>query len=204
MVQESRGPARLLRIHEDFLDNVLHVPTITKNLISVGQIVEQGMQVRFNNDGCFIERGDQVVAHGRREGRMFILASTEVKSAMFAKGLKVESDLNLWHKRIGHINLQKLQNMQSKGVVLGLPNFTTKEITGICEACQFGKQRRPPFPKEQHMSKGILDVVHSDVWGPAQVSTLGGCRYYVTFIDDFSRHTWIYPMRQKSEVFEHF
>ena len=44
----------------------------------------------------------------------------------------------------------------------------------------------------------------SDVWGPAQVSTLGGCRYYVTFIDDFSRHTWIYPMRQKSEVFGHF
>ena len=54
------------------------------------------------------------------------------------------------------------------------------------------------------MSKGILDVVHSDVWGPAQVTTLSGCCYYVTFIDDFSRHTWIYPMRQKSEVFKHF
>ena len=88
-----------------------------------------------------MERGDQVVAHGCREGRMFILALTEVKSAMFAKGHKVESDLNVWHKRIGHINLQKLQNMQSKGVKLGLPNFTAKEITGICEACQFGKQR---------------------------------------------------------------
>ena len=93
------------------------------------------MQVRFNNEGCFIERGDQVVAHRRREGRMFILASTEVKSAMFGKGHKVESYLNVWHKRIGHINLQKLQNMQSKGVVLGLPNFTAKEITGICEEC---------------------------------------------------------------------
>ena len=65
---------------------------------------------------------------------MFIL----VKSAMFTKSLKVESDLNVWHKRIGHINLQKLQNMQSKGVILRLPNFTAKEITGICEACQFG------------------------------------------------------------------
>ena len=54
------------------------------------------------------------------------------------------------------------------------------------------------------MSKGILDVVHSDVWGPAQITTLGRCRYYVTFIDDFSKHTWIYPMRQKSEVFRHF
>ena len=135
---------------------------------------------------------------------MFILASTEVKSAMFAKSLKVESDLNVWHKRIGHINLQKLQNMQTKGVVLGLPSFTAKEITGVCETCQFRKQRQSPFSKERHMSKGILDVVHSDVWGPAQVATLGECRYYVTFIDDFSRHTWIYLMRQKSEVFGHF
>ena len=51
--------------HQTYLKNVLHVPTITKNLISVGQIVEQGMQVRFNNEGCFIEKGDRVVAHGR-------------------------------------------------------------------------------------------------------------------------------------------
>ena len=117
---------------------------------------------------------------------MFILVSNEVKSAMFAKGLKVESDLNVWHKQIAHINLQKLQNMQSKGVVLGLPNFTAMEITGVFEAFQFGKQRRPPFSKERHMSKGILDVVHSDVWGPPQVTT---------FIYDLSRHTWIYMMR---------
>ena len=69
--------------HQTYLKNVLHVPT-TNNLISVGQIVEQVMQVRFNNEGCFIEKGDQVVAHGHREGRMFILASIEVKSAMRA------------------------------------------------------------------------------------------------------------------------
>ena len=78
---------------QTYLKNVLHVPTITKHLISVGQIVEQGMQVRFNNDGCFIERIDQIVAHGHREGRMFILTSNEVKSAMFAMDLKVEYDL---------------------------------------------------------------------------------------------------------------
>ena len=54
------------------------------------------------------------------------------------------------------------------------------------------------------MSKGILDVIHSDVWGPTQMATFSGCRYNVTFIDDFSRHTWIFPMWQKSEVFSHF
>ena len=90
---------------------------------------------------------------------MFILESSEVKSAMYAKGQKVETDLKLWHKRIGHINLQKLQNMQTKGVVIGLPNFTDMEITGVCEACQFGKQRRHPFPNERNVSKGISFIV---------------------------------------------
>ena len=60
------------------------------------------------------------------------------------------------------------------------------------------------FPKERNVSKDLLDVVHSDVWGPAQTATFGGCRYYVLFIDDFSRHTWIYLMRHKNEVFGHF
>ena len=146
------------------------------------------MQVRFNNDGCFIEKGDHVVAHGHREGCIFILESSEVKLAMYAKSQKVKTDLKLWHKRIGHINLQKLQNMQSKIV-------TVKEMMGVCEACHFGKQNSHKFPKEQNVSKGILDAIHLDVWGPAQTTTFGGCRYYVTFIDNFSRNTWIYPMK---------
>ena len=186
------------------IKNVLHVPTITKNLVSVGQIVEQGMQVRFNNEGCFIEKDGRLIAKGRRDGRLFILDSNEVKSAMYAKGLKTETNIELWHKRIGHVNLQRLRGMQSKGVVIGLPAFESKRVDRVCEACQLGKQHRLPFPKESSASKGLLDVIHSDVWGPAQTPTLGGCRYYVTFIDDHSRYAWIYPMKKKSEVLSHF
>ena len=77
---------------QTYLKNVLHVPTITTNLVSVGQIVEQDMQVRFNRKGCFIEKDDRHVAQDQREGQMFILDLNEVKSEMFAKGLK----LNTW------------------------------------------------------------------------------------------------------------
>ena len=59
-------------------------------------------------------------------------------------------------------------------------------------------------PKERNVSKGLLAVVHSEVWGPAHKATFGGCQYYVTFIDDFSRYTWIFPMRMKSKVFTDF
>ena len=64
------------------LMNVLHVPTITKNLVSVGQIVDQGMEVRFTHLGCFIEEEGRVIAQGRRDGRMFILDSTDGGNAI--------------------------------------------------------------------------------------------------------------------------
>ena len=66
--------------------SVMHVSTITKNLVSVGQIVDQGMQVRFTNLGCFIEEEGKVITQGCREGRMFILETNEVGTAIFAKG----------------------------------------------------------------------------------------------------------------------
>ena len=66
------------------------------------------MEVRFTHLGCFIEEEGRVIAQGRRDGRMFILDSTDGGTAMFAKGQKVESDIDLWHKWIGHVNYQRL------------------------------------------------------------------------------------------------
>ena len=87
--------------------NVLHVSTITKSLVSVGQIIDQGMEVRFTHLGCFIEEEGRVIVQGHRDWRMFILDSTDGGTAMFAKGQKVESGIDLWHKRIGQVNYQR-------------------------------------------------------------------------------------------------
>ena len=89
--------------------------------------------------GCFIEEEGQVIAQGRRDGRMFILDTNDVGTAMFTKGQKVESDINLWHKRIGNVNYQRRKDLQSKQVVFGLPKFSGRKPQ-ICEACQLGKQ----------------------------------------------------------------
>ena len=91
------------------LMNVLHISTITKNLVSVGQIVDQGMQVRFTHLGCFIEDEGKVIAQGRREGRMFILDRNQTGTELFSKGQKVELDIDLWHKRFGHVNFPRLR-----------------------------------------------------------------------------------------------
>ena len=65
---------------------------------------------------------------------MFIHDSHEMKYAMFANGHKTDTNIELWHKRIGHINLQMFKGMQMKGVIIRLPTFTEKEIVGVGEA----------------------------------------------------------------------
>lgn len=73
----------------------------------------------------------------------------------------------------------------------------------ICDACQHGKSHQLPYPKSTSVSSSPLDLVFSDVWGPAPQS-VGRFNYYVSFIDDYSKFIWIYLIRHKSEVFERF
>ena len=192
-----------------YLVDVLHVPKITKNLVSVGQMVEQGLQVRFNQDGVFVEDFNdrcRLITKGNRCGRMFTLEVNmpEIKAAMFAHGAGVVADIDIWHKRVGHANVQRLRSMQTKELVTGLPKFKVDGMQKICEACQFGKQTKHAFPHDKNVSRNVLDIVHSDVWGPSKTMSMGGCRYYVTFIDDHTRKVWVYFMKEKSEVFAHF
>ena len=108
------------------LTDVLHVPTITKNLISVGQMVEKGLQVKFNYKGCFIEdpkKGYKMIAKGKKEGRMFTMDITKDDRTCFAHGNEKIVEIDLWHKRIGHVNLQKLKSMQLNEFVFGLPHL---------------------------------------------------------------------------------
>ena len=92
-----------------YFANVLHVPNITKNLVSIGQMVEQGLQVRFNPLGCYVEdfQDDcRLITKGNCVGRMFTLDVNipEIKAALFAQGAGVVADVDIWHKRIGHVN----------------------------------------------------------------------------------------------------
>ena len=74
----------------------------------------------------------------------------------------------------------------------------------FCEHCVYGKQNRVSFPSGAKRENKIVELVHSDVFGPVSVLSLGKSMYYVSFIDDFSRNTWIYFLRKKFEVFDIF
>jgi hypothetical protein len=74
----------------------------------------------------------------------------------------------------------------------------------FCEHYVYGKQNRVRFPSGATREEGILQLVHNDVFGLVSVPSLGKSMYYVSFIDDFSRNTWIYFLRKESQVFDRF
>ena len=92
---------------------------------------------------------------------MFILETNEVGTTTFAKGQKVESDIDLWHKWFNHVNFPRLREMKTKNIVFGLPKFSGRNGQ-VCEAFQLGKQHRLPFPNEPNRSMNRLDLFHSE------------------------------------------
>jgi len=108
----------------------------------------------------------------------------------------------LWHERLGHIREKGLRILHGKGMVEGMSNNSLD--FDFYENCVYGKHNRVSFPSNGNRVKQILELVHSDVFGPVKVPSLGKSMYYVSFIDDFSRNTWIYFLKKKYEVFDRF
>jgi len=108
----------------------------------------------------------------------------------------------LWHQRLRHIIEKGLQILHGKGMAEGMSNSSLD--FDFYENCVYGKQNRVSFPSSSKRAKHILELVHSDVFGPVKVPSLHKSVYYVSFIDYFSKNTWIYFLKKKSKVFHMF
>jgi hypothetical protein len=107
----------------------------------------------------------------------------------------------LWHRRMAHLHHGALRILRE--IVTGVPEFGTKNQE-LCKGCALEKYTKTVFPSSDSRAAGILDLIHSDVCGPMSSASLSGCLYYVIFIDDFSRKSWIFFMKTKGQVFNRF
>ena len=112
--------------------------------------------------------------------------------------------MELWHWRIKNVNLQKIKHMEKSAIVNGLSHFGHINFDHVCAACQFGKQTRLQFPKRGELLTSLWKLCIQMCGGPCQNTLLGGCPYYITFVDDFTRMTWVYFLKHKSEALEKF
>ena len=181
------------------LPGMLHILGLARNLISVSKMADAGVKTVLKKDRCKMVRGAMVLMRGVQYGTLYKLLGRTVidgcNSTIVPESKNEKSnvpdislgDAMLWHKRPGHIGEKGLQSLQGKGMVEGMSNCNLD--FDFCEHCLYGKQNQVKFPSGPKREKNIMELIHSDVFGPIFVPPLGGCLYYVRFINYFSANT---------------
>jgi transposase InsO family protein len=175
------------------------------NLISIGQMVDNNWDVHLSRNGCLVQDqvSGKVIARGPKVGRLFLLQFT-IPRALSLASVIVDNKIADWHKRLGHPNNVILSNLMKRGFLGHKDKGSTHSLSFDCSTCKLGKRKTLPFPAFGSRANTCFEIIHSDVWGIAPVISHGQYKYFVTFIDDYSRFTWIYFLRIKAEVFNAF
>lgn len=179
------------------LHDILYVPNITKNLLSVYKLTaDNNTLVEFDKNCCFVKDKltEKAILKRILKDGLYQLSGIERSPSAYI------SVRESWHRRLGHPNNNTLDKVLKNCKIKVSPS----DHFSFCEAYQYGKMHLLPFQSSSFHAKEPLELVHTNVWGPASILSSSGCKYYVHFVDDFSRFTWIYPLKQKSETVQAF
>ncbi|GKA47032.1 gag-pol polyprotein [Tanacetum coccineum] len=171
----------MVKVHDGTVHTIWdmrHVEGLKKNLLSLGQLDDLSCKVEIQNKIMKIIKGALVLMKGVKVATNLYQLKGEIMKEAEASGMKI---------------------LVERRLIPGL----TKLSLPICEYCVISKQHRLKFKTSNSRSVYVLELVHSDVW-QAPVQSLGGAKYFVSFIDDYSRRCWVYPIKKKSDVFEVF
>lgn len=174
-------------IHDVYLVEKCHV-----NLLSISKLTfSLKVKVIFDHKEIIFQEPatKKMIGEGIVEDGLYL-----VKPKQFVFNTSRNKEFYLSHKRIGHPSDQILEKL------FKFPHVDHSS----CETCKFAKQSRIPFCNSFSKSNEVLELIHSDVWGLAPNSSYNGFKYFVTFIDDFSKNTWLYLMKNKNEVLSNF
>ena len=184
---------------ELILRNVLYVPNYKVNLLSVNKAVNFDHRFIFNDSRARMVLSDGREIHLRKNSGLFFLKVTYLNtvnpSTCNETRQSIKGDIDLWHKRLGHLNKVDVKRTVGCG-------GDTKDT---CETCAMGKQASQPVPKKVvDKAKKALELIYSDILGPFEVASLNGSKYAVTFIDEYTKYAVVKYMRNKSEVIGKF
>uniref|UniRef100_A0A2N9EUN8 Integrase catalytic domain-containing protein n=1 Tax=Fagus sylvatica TaxID=28930 RepID=A0A2N9EUN8_FAGSY len=140
--------------------DVFCVPKLHLNLLSIGQLTELGLNLFFSSRGCLVQdsRTGQIVGSARKVGRLFELTSLHFpSSSVSAPVIAASASIELWHSRLGHVSLPRIQTLVSRGL-LGSVSSSPFD----CMPCQLGKQPALPFNNSESITSATFDLIHSD------------------------------------------
>ncbi|KAL8120252.1 hypothetical protein AgCh_017415 [Apium graveolens] len=190
------------------LNNCLYVPSFRRNLISVSKLALDGYNVCLDRN-VSIMMNKRIICSGTLQENLYIINPSQPALQLQFRELnntstnsnkrKEPSSMNqtyLWHLRLGHINLRRIQRL----VVDEPLSSLAVEPFPVCESCLEGKMTNRPFKAKGNRAKQLLELVHSDLCGPMNIQARGGYEYFVTFIDDYSRYGYVYLLRRLSAL----
>ena len=183
--------------------NVRYVPGLRRNLLSLSSLEEKGYDFAGKDGILRVFRGKTTILKAyRKTSNLYFLDGQTVTgdAAVASKGSSDMDRSRLWHLRLGHMSFHGMSELSRRGLLGG----DKVDELEFCEECVYGKQKRVRFMSGKHTTKGPLDYIHSDLWGPARVTSVGGASYMLTIIDDFSRKVWSFFLKHKGDVFSTF
>ncbi|UYV83303.1 hypothetical protein LAZ67_23000451 [Cordylochernes scorpioides] len=212
----AKGDTKVSTCTENGIENVqikgvLHVPNLRSNLLSIYELTNKGNTVIFNRDGAKIyNEQDDLIAEAQIQDRMYVMEtrsrdeySEKKENVMTTKDDFSNDNISLWHRRLNHLNEAYMKEIIQRIVVLGF-NVKFNNLPE-CEACIMGKLTRQPYhPVTTNCTTKPLELVHMDLCGPMPYQSLGGSKYFFVLVDDFSRRTFIYFLKNKDETLGKF
>ena len=176
------------------LTDVYHVPEIRKNLVSGSHLNKFGFKLVFESDKFVLTKGGMFVGKGYLYEGMFKLNINKVNVSAY-----MINSFSLWHFRLEHVNSRRMHDMVNLELI---PKYEN-DMNDKCRICMHTKITRKLFSKVVRNST-LLGLIHSDVCDMHSTPTKGGKKYFVTFIDDYTRFCYVYLLHTKDEVLDKF
>ena len=180
---------------ETIIKNVYYVPGMVKTLLSIFVWASYGFDSSFSQDKFLLYGHDNsLIAEGVKNGSLYnlngypLLPFSQPNNANFSD-ISASMPMHIWHERFGHLNDKYIKMMNHQELVIGLTikNESSTVCQTVCEPCRLGKAHKLPFKEGRQRASQPLELIHSDLCGPMDTQTNQGYRYFVTFIDDYTK-----------------
>jgi transposase InsO family protein len=182
------------------ISNVFLVDSLDYNLLSVSQLCKISYNCLFIDIGVTVFRrsDDSIAFKGVLDGQLYLV---DFNQAELDTCLIANTNMGwLWHRRLAHVGMKKLNKLLKGEHILGLTNVHF-EKDRICSACQAGKQVEVHHPHKNIMTTDRpLELLHMDLFGMIAYISFGGSKYCLVIVDDYSRFTWVFFLQEKSQT----
>jgi hypothetical protein len=194
------------------LNNVLFVPSLRINLISISCLDNENIQCHFGDGKCILKYDGIDVGLAIRREKLYLLSRCSVvneisdtppkmsKQDAKRKSPDDEASSKLRHYRLDHIWRGRIERLVKEEILQPL-DFTDLAKCVDCIKGKFVKKIKKDAAKR---SASVLEIIHTDICGPFNVRTVNGFDSFITFTDDYSRYGYIYPIKERSEVLDKF